>query len=64
MSGETSNTQHPMPNIQLEMLRIGDITITRVGRGKLWLVNAAGEGMATSEAKLGRVVAEYFEREF
>lgn len=47
-----------------ERLRVGGITIARLARGKLFLVNAAGEGMATSEAKLGRVVSEYFEREF
>jgi hypothetical protein len=63
-SGETSNIEHPTPNIHREMLRIGAITITRVARGKLWLANAAGEGMATSEKKFGRWVAEYFKREF
>lgn len=47
-----------------ERLRMGSITITRVARGKLWLANAAGEGMATSEKKFGRWVAEYFKREF
>ena len=47
-------------------LWVGSIGVARLpGRpGKLWLTNEHGEGMETSEAKLGAVLEKYFKREF
>jgi hypothetical protein len=46
-----------------DWLLIGRIAVARIA-GNIWLRNAIGEALQTSEAKLGSVLQRYFNQEF
>lgn len=46
-------------------VRVGDVAISRLENGQLWLTYRGGEGMAVGkEEKLAKVLEEFFRREF
>lgn len=44
--------------------QVGGLTIRKLGAGKVWIINAGGEALETSEAKLAATLTEFFTREF
>lgn len=45
-------------------VRVGNVSITEWPDGKIWLAHRNGEGLRTDAEKLGKVLEEYFEKEF
>ncbi len=43
---------------------VGEFTLSRPTPGKVWLTNAEGEGMETTEEKLAEALEEFFDAEF
>lgn len=60
-----SNNRHvnETPNAMREISTHGFI-LRDLGQNKFWLVNAAGEGLETTGAKIDQLLGQFFEKEF
>jgi hypothetical protein len=54
----------PYPRNCRPFLRLGGFTLRHHAPGKVWIENAAREGMATDEAKLESMLEKFWRKEF